>query len=340
MMKNFLLVSAFLNLVFSYNRSSAVAALMVGLALMAAPSSASAQGQDGLPAERHLQILAEMLPGRYDNANQAYFDRRLKKPETAQHERSHISIRRVDAGSFGDNTFLATLSVGEGADTSGLIFSLDVDRTIEAVRMRIFRLDTIPEKRFRRKGSVYLEGCDIIWREEAGQFRGRIETSDACVNDGETGLFEELLLSEDALWTNILSDGRGPVILERARQFSCYVDVPGVGGGRDIPFKRYRIEDMHDKGGKAWITLEDGSEVSVTLQNIKWPMNNEKDIFTRHSFVMYIGKKEDDESKEVGYTWTVPDAQRIGINLKWMLANCYMISNEDVTPYFKQEPKL
>lgn len=29
---------------------------------------------------------------------------------------------------------------------------------------------------------------------------------------------------------------------------------------------------------------------------------------------------------------TVPDADRIGINLKWMLAMCYRQSNRDATP--------
>ena len=63
-------------------------------------------------------------------------------------------------------------------------------------------------------------------------------------------------------------------------------------------------------------------------------MNNLRNVFTRHSLVLYIGKKEsaDQESKEISYTWTSPDAQRIGLNLMWMLTNCYMISNEDVTP--------
>ena len=44
-----------------------------------------AQGMDSTPAERQLRILAEMLPGHYSNANQAYFDLRRKLPEAARH---------------------------------------------------------------------------------------------------------------------------------------------------------------------------------------------------------------------------------------------------------------
>ena len=50
--------------------------LFAGL-LALTPFAAFAQGQDGTPAERNLQIIAELLPGNYDNANQAYFDQRF-----------------------------------------------------------------------------------------------------------------------------------------------------------------------------------------------------------------------------------------------------------------------
>lgn len=51
-----------------------------------------AQGMDSTPAERQLQIPAEMLPGHYSNANQAYFDIRRKLPEKAVHGKLEISI--------------------------------------------------------------------------------------------------------------------------------------------------------------------------------------------------------------------------------------------------------
>jgi len=130
--------------------------------------------------------------------------------------------------------------------------------------------------------------------------------------------------------------------LDRARIFSCYIDLPGVGGGRDIPFKRYQISDVHDLGGEKWVTTDDGQEIGINLFRVMWTFNNLEGVFTRPSFVMYIKTKEEDNSvKEVSYAWTEPDAQRIGINLKWMLVNCYMVSNEDVVPFYKtDEPRL
>ncbi len=306
---------------------------------------AFAQGQDGTPSERNIMIVDRMLPGYYDNANQAYFDRRLKKVDGAVHRRMGLTIERVEAENFSDRSFVAIFEGEDEADIAPTraLLALEVDNKAEAVRMKTYLLGPLPKKRLRKKDAVYTEGCDILWREEAGQFRGVLETPGVCSVDGDTPphiLISEYLLSEDALWLSVWQGNQSHFVLERARNFSCYVDVPGVGGGRDIPFKRYQIEKTHDKGGKSWITLDDGSELSVTLQNIHWPMNNEKDVFTRHSFVLYIGTRKDDEIKEVSYTWTEPNAQRIGINLKWMLANCYMLSNREVTPFFKDEPRL
>ena len=37
--------------------------------------------------------------------------------------------------------------------------------------------------------------------------------------------------------------------------------------------------------------------------------------------------------KDHGYAFTVPDADRLGLNLKWALVSCYMKSNRFETPF-------
>lgn len=312
--------------------------IILGTALVAMPfvaQTSAAQGQDGTRAERNLQVMATLLPGTYDNANQAYFDRRLGLSESDKHDRRSVIIEPTTDGDTAYE-FEVSLSV-DGAATPGETFHLVFDADD--------RRDTFISKAYANAASEaderqYLEGCDIIWRLEAGQYQGQ-QYGDCAHSHYPLHDAKEFLLSETALWIDFETDNKSHYDLERARPFSCYVDVPGVGGGRDIPYQRYEIEHIHDKGGVAWVTLDDGSEVSVRLQNIRWPMNNEEGIFTRHSFVMYIGKKVDGgEEQEISYTWTIPQAPRIGMNLKWMLANCYMISNRDVDPYFSVEPMV
>lgn len=71
----------------------------------------------------------------------------------------------------------------------------------------------------------------------------------------------------------------------------------------------------------------------LVSDKVDWPINNYEGIFTRDSFVIYLSEEVDGERKEHGYAFTVPDADRVGINLKWILASCFMKSNRFATPY-------
>ena len=281
--------------------------------------AALGQGQDGTPAERNLEIIEHLLPGEYDNGNQVYFDKRLDLPGADQRPRMHWRIEPVEMPSLGANVFRAITESGPVPGEEWL-FSLTPEPNRLDVRMR-FHHDGGP-----------IAGCDLLWREEAGQFHARSE-HEGC---GER-VPRDMMLAPQSLWV-ALPDTASHLVLDRARSFQCYLDVPGVGGGRDLPYKRYEIEGMHDRGGQQWIKLDDGSEVGLRLQVIRWPMNNLDGTFTRHSMVLYINQRTNGEVTETAYGWTVPDAPRIGINLKSMLANCFTISNEEVTPYYREEP--
>jgi hypothetical protein len=103
------------------------------------------------------------------------------------------------------------------------------------------------------------------------------------------------------------------VKLHRARQFTCYADIPGVGGGRDIPYARYDNLSLHDQGAETWFIDKDGRNLGLRLFNVDWPINNYDGYFTRDSLVIYVIEKLDDGStKEHGYAFTLPEANRIG----------------------------
>ncbi len=305
-------------------------------------SNVMAQGQDSTTADRDILILAELLPGLYNNANQSYFDVRLNVEEAKRHEFKTREIRRLDHSDFDGFTFL----VSQGEDNEQLlVISFEVDYEQNAVRMKTFFVEGEPSI----KNSIYAQGCDLLWRQEAGQFRGR-SSGRSCSK--ENNIARDMMLSKDALWLSFSDQSKGAIddhfALDRARMFSCYADLPGVGGGRDIPFKRYQINDVHDLGGEKWFTTDQGQEIGINLFRVMWTFNNLKGVFTRPSFVVYIKTKtktktktEDQQTKEISYAWTEPTAQRIGVNLKWMLVNCYMVSNEDVVPFYKtDEPRL
>jgi hypothetical protein len=276
--------------------------------LLLALPYAWAQGQDGTPAERNLQLIAELLPGIYDNANQNYFDTRLNLEEELRHGRTTVIVEPAERPELGDIVFSYRAEEPDAEPTDGfLVLSLHEDP-------RIVRMQVIAEDQ-------RLAGCDVAWRRDLGQFTG----------EAECGLHTQL--DPNGLWVG-WADEKAPFALSRARGFSCYVDIPGVAGGRDEPFDRYTIEQLHDQGDLAWIDTSDGRRIGITLRNVQWPMNNEVGAFTRNSLVMYVIEQTEDGVKTHSYGWTEPRAERIGLNLQWMLVNCYRVSNRDVRPFF------
>jgi len=212
--------------------------------------------------------------------------------------------------------FIATLSTPDGTVLSTQHWSLSEDNPRQAVRMNITDL----------KGNPL---CPVWWTRDAAQFSA---VGDAeCADTAETPA--ALSLAQQQFWWTPRSASDTTLKLHRARQFSCYADVPGVGGGRDEPYTRYDNLSLHDQGDETWFVDKEGRNLGLRLFTVDWPINNYDGYFTRDSLVIYvIEKMEDGSTKEHGYAFTLPEANRIGINLKWLLASCFMISGKVDTP--------
>lgn len=332
------------------------------------PYNVIAQGQDGTPAERDITVIAEMFPGTYDNTEQVYFDGRLGVREEAQHERVTSSITRIDLPEFGDYVFFARDHRDNEPEKPHRIrlYALSADNEEKAIRMKIHYIhgkDMLPKYQDAHldpsvledvtpENSKPLDGCDVFWRREAGQFHGAMKDG-TCrwewQGKGEVVTDYRMMLSENSLWVrdgthdsdgNRLTGNPDWVYhkLTRARDFTCYADMPGVSGGRDIPYTRFSDLKITDQGGIArFVSKEDTPRtIQINLRNVDWQMNNETGAYTRDSLVMYISSRNDDGTpgEFFGYTFTQPNAERLGINLGFILVNCYVISNRDATPEF------
>ncbi len=281
---------------------------LIGLLSLAYAGQGFAQGQDTTPWSRDLQVIEVMLPGFYSNANQAYFDGRRKVGNPQP--RHNLLIEAAGDG------FDITLSAPDGTVMSNQRWSLAEDDQRRAVRMDISDADGTPL-------------CPVWWTRDAAQFSATSDTECAEGMDSP----DALALGEQQFWWTPRGGSRAAVKLHRARQFTCYADIPGVGGGRDIPYTRYDNLSLHDQGAETWFVDKDGRNLGLRLFNVDWPINNYDGYFTRDSLVIYVIEKLDDGStKEHGYAFTLPEANRIGINLKWLLASCFMISGKVDTP--------
>ena len=281
---------------------------LIGFLSAAHPGNSLAQGQDTTPWSRDLQVIEVMLPGFYSNANQAYFDGRRKVDDPQS--RHNLLIKTADTG------FNVTLSAPDGTVIANQRWFLAEDDRREAVRMNISDADGTPL-------------CPVWWTRDAAQFNA---AGDADCDEGIKSP-AALALGGQQFWWTPRATSESAVKLHRARQFTCYADIPGVGGGRDIPYTRYDNLSLHDQGAETWFVDEDGRNLGLRLFNVDWPINNYDGYFTRDSLVIYVIEKLDDGStKEHGYAFTLPEANRIGINLKWLLASCFMISGKVDTP--------
>jgi hypothetical protein len=67
---------------------------------------------------------------------------------------------------------------------------------------------------------------------------------------------------------------------------------------------------------------------------VTWHVLNEANgNFNRDSLVLSVMEKLPDGSvKEHGYAFTDPGAERIAINLKWMLGNCAITPRDQAKP--------
>ena len=271
---------------------------------------AVAQGQDSSKWSRDQQVIEVMLAGFYANANQSYFDGRLK----VQSPQARADLQ-INAGT--SNNQFSIIYTDKGADEAvEQTWVLTADDTRKAVRMEITDA----------QGNI---ACPLYWHREAAQFRAT--RGDECDNS-EVDSPSELVLSNAQLWWWSTAT-EAPYKLHRAREFTCYADVPGVGGGRDEPYNRYDNMSVHDQGANAWFETDDGRRLGLSLFAVDWPINNYEGFFTRDSLVLYILEQlEDGSVKEHGYAFTEPDVERIGINLKWMLASCFLVSGRDAVP--------
>jgi hypothetical protein len=264
---------------------------LLAITMLAVPSAAWAQGQDSTPAERDIMVIAEMLPGIYDNVEQVYFDQRRKLPQAQRHDRARISITRVAAPAFGERVFFVKESLAPDFDKPTLLrlYAFSVDNAESAVRMRIFDLGDPGTSPYRAADSDpgVLTGlvpanaksepeCDVLWRREAGHFHATgLPTCRGEAKGSKVRRELDMMLDARSLWIRsrrLADDGQllgGPVDgvhykFNRARQFQCHADMPGVGGGRNEPFKRYGPFAVLDQGGEVTFRPDEASAREVT----------------------------------------------------------------------------
>lgn len=107
--------------------------------------------------------------------------------------------------------------------------------------------------------------------------------------------------------------------IRKARRFSCWVSVRKFAGKPDgsADWSFTRGLASFDQGGRVFVPGNgEAPDVTFRLRNVTWPAGSRN----RPSLVLYVHK--DDPVRAESYSWASPDADLIGINLRWVQGSC------------------
>ena len=253
------------------------AAFAAAMALATA-SQAQPTGQAGGPLERDLRALEAWLPGEFDNAEQWYF---AQEQKVALPPRIHAAVTAVGAHAF------------------RIVHSADNDPT-KVIDDRTFTASVDAAT-----GGLKLTapGCEIRLKRQANQFVGGTEA-------GQCG--------DRASRAMVITDRevhRGPIRLQRAQMWTCWMAVPRSETPGDWFFAPGL--KLSDQGGEVFVTSDGPSPqgIGYRLRQVDWPTGANQNALT-----LYVLRKGEDRA--AGYSWANPEATRIGVNLRWMQGSC------------------
>ncbi len=186
-----------------------------------------------------------------------------------------------------------------------------------------------------RTDVVKAEGCDLMLKEEGGQFSGgTVGRGCIDVQDGGRRYVEyQLVIGEDLYWyrRRVLLR-RGNDLLEEvfgfnffelndARLFACRVDWSSSGRQSDLrPLVRL---ELHDQGGRAHFATPDGRRFELTLHSQDWPYMTDRDA-------LILLLQDPVQNVPLASAWAEIDSDNIAINLGWLRVRCgSMVSNTD-----------
>lgn len=110
--------------------------------------------------------------------------------------------------------------------------------------------------------------------------------------------------------------------LRKARRFSCWISVRKFAGKPDgsADWTFTRGLDSFDQGGRVTVPGNDEApDVTFRLRNVAWAAGSRN----RPSLVLYV--HTDDPVRAESYSWASPDAELIGINLRWVQGSCGLV---------------
>lgn len=267
---------------------------IVGLVLIFAAFAKPAQSAS-------IEDLATLLNGRFDNELQVFFEKDQKDAPKIARKRAHWWIQKQgDGGAF--QVWLS--ETAESGNRRHYIFGLLAEGKSWSMSAA--------------QGDSRVLECTVTWTAAQNGFDGQPKGKDC----------DELFPGTLKLSAEGLEAGRGDAMaadmFKRVRPFECWVAVlRGAKHGddgkdaKDTDWFFKRGVWLHDQGGQATVRTDEtpARDLRLRLRRVAWPSGP-----NRPSLTLYVLGEKDERA--LSYAWSEFDAERLGVNLRWMQASC------------------
>ncbi len=293
--------------------------------------------------DKEVIAVMSMWPGDYDNREQVQIDTDMGRTK-AEHLRMHAAVRQVDLPAIGPHLLYiedynnndTTQSVRHG------IYEVMADNDGKSVRVKTYQFkdptkwrgagnDLGKLKTMSRADLAEVVGCDITLKRDGDAFGGGT-TAKTCMIGKATARDFQARLMNDQVWLRerTINPKTAAVIdqtanfawhqMERARFFSCMIDPPR---SMQKPGQNGHVVRIHDQGGTYTFPYADGRTLFMSLRNT-WSYN-----MNRKTLVVTL-QENDENGKGLGYAWSEPGADRLGMNPLWIHVQCDLATPENL----------
>jgi hypothetical protein len=284
-----------------------------------------------------LKLMMQLFEGEFDNYAQAWEEKERKVEYP--HEHIHSIFHRVNLPAIGQNVFYVKQYTD--GDPSKIyrqrLYNFTLDEREQAIRLDIY---SFPEEKAAtdahldqsKLASLTLDklratpGCEVYWKRNGEAFDGYMKPT-CRVSSQRLGktivITDDLKLTHNEIWINDQAkDEAGNYVfgnksgthhkLQRVRWFEGWAVLRVAETGDDKKdYEAIRGLRLHDQGQMLPLIRPNGERTKYSLQISRLTEQSTK------TPVMVFKLFEEGKPQAISYSWTQPDASRIGINLRW-----------------------
>lgn len=322
--------------------------MMLSLAIMLVVGGCAGQVEtSGQQVERSLAqdfvLFQEWFQGEYDNHEQVWQQKVNGIEEKDLHEHIHHIFMPVAAPQVGEKTYFVKQYMDGDYENvyRQRLYQFSLDEAEDAIKLVIYSFKDEKKYRYADRNPELLSalspeevkntaGCEVYWRHNGSYFDGYMKDK-ACHffssrSNKTIYITDTLRLTDSEIWIGDKAfDDEGNKVFGRdeqhknrkVRYFNGWMGLkrqtidPSAAEDDWVFMKDVRI---HNEGQTLPITDKDGNKTGYSVQLAQLTYQNTTQP------ILKLGLIEDKTGKTVTYIWSNTEANRIGMNLRWMQA--------------------